>query len=116
MTRINPAGIFPPLDQLGNVLVSPQAGTAYTAVATGAANTVITNAPGRLSRLIVTVAGTGSGSVNIYDNATTNTGTVVAAIPATIAVGTIYPLDVPLVNGAVAVNVLNGPVLIAVYT
>ncbi len=85
--------------------------TSTTSVPSGAANTVITPNPGRLTQVLVTTAGTGSGNVLIYDNATTNSGVVVGVIPATIAVGTIYQFEMPLANGATAQNVANGPVL-----
>lgn len=88
----------------------------YTgSVATGAANTVVSAYPGMLCRVLVTTAGTGAGSVLIYDNATTNSGTVIGVIPATIAIGTYYTFLMPAVNGITAVNVANGPVLTISY-
>ena len=84
-------------------------------VPTGAGNTVIKAAPGRLARAVVTTAGTGTGQLLFYDNATTNSGTVIGAIPATIAVGTTYEFSMPAANGITAVNVLNGPVVTVSY-
>jgi hypothetical protein len=84
--------------------------------ATPTGNVVIKGAPGRLCRVLVTTAGTGSGNVLFYDNATTNSGTVVGAIPATVSVtGTPYMLDMPCANGIVAVQVSSGPVLTVSY-
>jgi hypothetical protein len=82
-----------------------------TSVPTGAANTVVQPHSGRLRKVLVTTAGTGTGTVLLYDNATTNAGTVVGVIPATVTVGTYYTFDMPVINGIVAVNVLSGPVL-----
>jgi hypothetical protein len=61
--------------------------------------------------VLVTTAGTGTGNVLFYDNATTNSGTVVGVVPATIAIGTYYTFDMPVANGVVVQNVANGPVL-----
>lgn len=97
-------------------VTNTQNGVAYGGVPSAAATTVISANPGRLVRAIVTVAGTGSGSVLIYDNATQGAGSVVGALPATIAVGTIYQFDVPVAGGISAVNVANGPVLVIVYS
>ena len=82
-----------------------------TSVPTGAANTVVQARAGKLRRVLVTTAGSGSGSVLIYDNATTNSGTVVGVIPATVTIGTTYVFDMPVVNGIVVANVASGPVL-----
>lgn len=51
----------------------------------------------------------------IYDNATTNSGTVIGYIPATVTVGTPYVFNMPAANGITAVNVANGPVLTVSY-
>lgn len=80
-------------------------------VPTGAANTVIKPRSGQLRRVLITTAGTGAGQVNFYDNATTNSGTVIASVPATIAVGTFYVFDMPAAAGITVANVANGPVM-----
>lgn len=84
-------------------------------VASGAANTVVKAAPGRIRNITVTTAGSGAGNVLIYDNASTNSGVVVAMIPATIAVGTFYAFWMPCANGIVIQNVSSGPVLTVSY-
>lgn len=86
-------------------------GNSTTAVVSGAANTVIKAASGRLCRVVVTGNGTGAGNVQFYDNASTNSGTVIAAIPATVNAGTIYDFEIPAVNGIVCANVASGPAL-----
>ena len=80
-------------------------------VPTGVGNTVIKPRSGQLRRVLVTTAGTGAGQVNFYDNATTNSGTVIGSIPATVAVGTFYIFDMPAALGITVANVANGPVL-----
>ena len=84
-------------------------------VAAGAGTTPVSAQPGRLCRVLVTTAGTGSGDVLIYDNASTNSGTVVGIIPATIAIGTYYTFDMPVANGITVVNVTSGPALTVSY-
>jgi hypothetical protein len=86
-------------------------GNATLSVPTGAANTVITASVSRLCRIVVTTAGTGAGNVQFFDNATTNSGTVLFALPATVAVAQFYDVQMPAVNGIVCQNVVNGPVL-----
>lgn len=84
-------------------------------VPTGTGNTVVKAKEGRLCKVLVTAAGTGTGNVLFYDNATTNSGTVIGIVPATIAIGTVYTFDMPAGNGIVATNVANGPVLTVSY-
>ncbi|MDB5069622.1 MAG: hypothetical protein JWM87_733 [Candidatus Eremiobacteraeota bacterium] len=86
-------------------------------VPSGAANTIVKNAPGAIVSVLITVAGTGTGNVLCYDNATTNSGTVVAVFAATIAVGPLsLPLPkMPLANGLTCVNVASGPVFTVSY-
>jgi hypothetical protein len=93
--------------------VGPGALTAT--VAAGAGNTVVSANGGRLCRVLVTTAGTGAGNVPIYDNATTNSGTIIGQIPATIAVNTYYTFDMPAANGITVANVANGPALTVSY-
>lgn len=84
-------------------------------VPTGAANTVVKSASGYLNRVLVTTAGTGSGDVFIYDNSSTNSGTIIGVIPATIAIGTEYIFNFPVANGITVANVASGPVLTVSY-
>jgi len=84
-------------------------------VPTGAGNTVIKPRAGQLRNVLVTAAGTGAGQVNVYDNATTNSGTVIASIPATVSVGTWYTFLMPAALGITVANVANGPVMTVSY-
>ena len=69
----------------------------------------------RLCRGVVTTAGSGTGNVLVYDNATTNSGTVIGVVPATVAVGTMYTFEMPVATGITVANVASGPVLTLSY-
>ncbi|WP_134667851.1 hypothetical protein [Amycolatopsis sp. CFH S0078] len=74
---------------------------ARTLAITAAGTVVVKAAPGRLCRVIVTASA--AGQVTFYDNASTGSGTVLAATAATPAVGTVYEFQAPAVNGITAV-------------
>lgn len=99
----------------GNDLWVGNGGSATASIASAAANTVVKASAGRLCRALVTTAGSGTGNVLIYDNATTDSGTVIGIIPATIAIGTYYTFDLPAANGITVKNVASGPVLTVSY-
>jgi hypothetical protein len=116
MARSNPVGLFPALDSVGNALVSTQLGCLTASVPSSAGNVVISNTPGRLAKVLVTTAGTGAGNVLFYDNATTNTGTIIGIVAATISVtGTPLTFDIPAANGIVCAQVASGPVFTVSY-
>jgi len=99
--------VFTPVDNSGNVLgtaASPlqtsAGGTATATVPSGVGNTVIKNTAGRLCRIVVTTGGTGA--VTFYDNASTNSGTVLFIVPGSAATGATYDVQMPAVNGIVA--------------
>lgn len=85
-------------------------------VPTGAGNTVVKASAGQLSTLVVTTAGTGSGNVILYDNASTNSGTQLFAFPATVSVAQAYQIYGWAKNGITAANVANGPVFTVYYS
>lgn len=87
-------------------------GDSTVSVPTGAANTVIKAAAGRLCRAVVTTTGTAAAGVNaqFFDNASTNSGTVIAVIPGNAAAGTTFDFSMPAFNGIVCQNVALGPV------
>ena len=83
-------------------------GLVTTAVAAGTAgNTVIKASAGRLCRVLVTTAGTAA--MLIYDNATTNSGTVIGAIPANAVAGSLYDFQMPAANGITVDGDGNNP-------
>ncbi|MDE2104318.1 MAG: hypothetical protein KGL39_44180 [Patescibacteria group bacterium] len=81
-------------DNAGQTLTSK--GRFYSQVS---AATVSVAATRRVCRLLVTA---GTGAITVYDNASTATGQVIWT-KATVAVGDIYELDCPLVNGLTVV-------------
>ena len=66
--------------------------------ASRSADTVITTGSGYLGRVVVTAAN-GAAAINIYDNATTHSGTIIGAVAASAAVGTVYVFGMPFFNG-----------------
>jgi hypothetical protein len=74
---------------------------AFTTPITAAGTTTLKAGPGRLMTVIVTASA--AGVVTVYDNATTNTGTVLFATPASPAVGTVYNVNLPAVFGITVV-------------
>ena len=56
---------------------------------------------GRLLKVVVTTA-TAGGAITIYDNASTNSGTILLAVPAAAAAGTVYDVNLPAANGIYA--------------
>lgn len=53
---------------------------------------------GYLGRVLVTQAN-GAAAMNIYDNATTHSGTIIGVIPASAAAGSVYTFGLPFSNG-----------------
>jgi hypothetical protein len=75
-------------------------GTATLGVPSNNGVTVVKAGSGRLASVIVT--STGSAQMNIYDNASQASGTIIGAIPADAAVGSVYQFNSPAANGIVA--------------
>lgn len=90
-------------------------GSSTAAVAAGVSgNTVVKASPGRLCRVLITT--TGTNPLQIFDNATTNSGTVVGAFAASPAVGTVMSFDMPAANGiTVAGNAANPGFTVSYY-
>ena len=87
----NKAGV----DAQHNVQVS-DGGTA-TVVITASSAGAVKAAPGRLCRVLTTSAATAA--VNIYDNTNAASGTIIATVPASAAVGTVYSPQMPAAVG-----------------
>lgn len=64
---------------------------------------VVRASAGRLASAIVT--GTGTAQLNIYDNSSQASGTIIGAVPADAAVGSVYSFYSPAANGIVANSV-----------
>jgi hypothetical protein len=88
-------------------------GQSTASVPSGAANTVVKNYSGRLCRAVVTTTGTATPPANLvfFDNATTNSGTVIGNVPGNATAGQIFEFVMPAINGIVAQNVALGPVV-----
>lgn len=83
-------------------------GLSTTAVAAGtAANTVIKASAGRLARVLITL--TGTASMLIYDNATTNSGTLIGVIPANPTAGQVFEFKMPAASGITVDGDANNP-------
>lgn len=78
-----------------------------TQAANTAGNTVIKGSAGILQGCLVTA--TGTANLLIYDNASTNSGTVVAVIPSTATLGQLFPVNGWCKNGITSAGVLNCP-------
>lgn len=70
-------------------------------------NTVIKATPGRLVHILVTAVGTGA--LTVYDNATTNAGTIIGLVPAATPVGSLYALHMPAANGITVAGAAANP-------
>jgi hypothetical protein len=100
------------VDQLGNVVTPGGSATVAIPVDT-AANTVVKNSSGRLCRVLITTSA--ASAVNIYDNASTNSGTIIGAIPANAAVGSMYDFEMPAVNGITVGGGATNPAMTISY-
>jgi hypothetical protein len=87
--------------------ISSIGGQSTVAVAAaGSANVKAT--PGRLCRVVITVAGTAS--LTLYDNAAGNsTGTIIGITPAVTSVGQVYDFNMPAAVGISAVGGAGSP-------
>lgn len=84
------------------------------AIAAGtSANTVVSANPGRVYLVLVTTSG--SNAFVCFDNATTNSGTIVVDIPANAAVDS-YPVNLPLKNGLTCAGNAANPAVTIGYS
>lgn len=91
------------------------AGTTTATVAAGtAANTVVKASAGRLGRVLLTTAN-GAAAVSIFDNATTNTGTVLGFIAASAVAGTVVDFGMPAANGITVSGAATNPAMTISY-
>jgi hypothetical protein len=89
-------------DSAGNSIYAEKT----AAIVTGAATVAVKNAPGRVINALVTAAGTGGDNATITDGAS---GTILAVILGSAAVGTQITIQMPAANSIVVVNVASGP-------
>ena len=100
---------------LDKLLAQGPTATAIQAANT-AGNVVVKGTPGTLWSATVTTLGTAA--LSIYDNATTNSGTVLLTIPASAPVGTIYQWTngQPAANGITSAGVSSCPAVTLAYS
>lgn len=89
--------------------------TTTVAAGSGAANVALLTTPGILHRVIVTTAATAAGVLILYDNATTNSGTIVWSGTGTDAVG-VVEVNAPFANGVTARQANGSAAATLVYT
>lgn len=94
------------VNAIGEVLTL-NGGTTTTPVAAAAAAAAIKASAGALHKIVVTTLGTAA--LSFYDNATTNSGTILFTIPASAAVGSIYDIQFPAANGIWCASGTNTP-------
>ncbi len=96
-------------------LLAEVGGTTTVPIAAGvAANTVIKATPGRLVRVLVTA--TGTNPMQFFDNASAASGTIIGALPASPAIGTVLLLDMPALQGITAGgNAANPAVTVSIF-
>ena len=121
----DPAAHAPAVPQITNSIVDSQTKVRYGSkavqlsasnapVPSGAATTVIKNAPGVLATIVCTAAGTAA--TTFYDNASTGSGTQLYVTKTTPAVGDIYQINGAALNGITAVGVLNSGAFTVYYS
>lgn len=93
-------------DTMGEMLTT-SGGLVTTSVPANASNVVVKGSAGRLCRVLVTT--TGVTAMQIFDNATTNSGTIIGALPASAAIGGAYDFEMPAANGITIAGSATNP-------
>lgn len=94
-------------DQDGRMVMLTAPGTTLAVAAAVVGNTVAKASSGVLMRVLITA--TGSAALTIFDNATTNTGTVIGLVAASAPAGTIVVFQMPAVNGIAIAGSASNP-------
>lgn len=90
-------------------------GTSTMAIPAGTVtNTVIKGTAGRLCRILVTSLA-GAAVTTIYDNATTNSGTIIGYIVAATVAGTMFDFQLPATNGITVGGAATNPAMTVSY-
>jgi hypothetical protein len=95
--------------QLGLIkeTLSTYGGQFSRAIASGAGTVTLKAAPGRVCRIVVTVAGTVA--FTVFDNASAASGTVLFTSPTSTSLGSIFDLQIAAQNGITFSNPVSGP-------
>jgi|SRR5579871_5612384 len=88
--------------------------TGGTSTASLNATGVVKAMPGKLCKILVTVA-LSAAAITIYDNAAAASGTIIGYIPASSGVGTLLTFDMPAENGIYASFGGTGTVTFSYY-
>ena len=98
----------------GSSALNTNSGGSKTApVVAAAAAAAIKATPGRLCKVMVTTLGTAA--LLFYDNASAASGTIIGAIAASAAVGTVSTFDMPAANGIWCASGTNTPAVTVSY-
>lgn len=88
-----------------NQVTTPYDDAGYPSLAASTVSLTATGAvkpsAGRLLKVVVTTA-MSAAATTIYDNASAASGTILFVVPASAAVGNVYTIDLPAVNGIYA--------------
>lgn len=90
-------------------------GSFIATIPVGAATIPIAPRKGRLVRAVVTTAAAG-GAVTFFDNSSAGSGTVLAIVPGTAALGAVFDLQMPVMNGITAVAAASAAALTVSYS
>jgi hypothetical protein len=84
---------------------------AFTAPITIGTTQTVKAGAGRLLRVVVTTV-TATAVTTIYDSASAASGTPLFVVPIGAAVGTVYPVDLPAVNGITVAGAGTGAITV----
>lgn len=96
---------------IGTVQLAKNQGTVAAGV--GAAAVVIKASAGYLSGVLVTSAATAA--LNIFDNASAGSGTLIGFVPATATAGQYFPFNMPALNGITAEQANGSPAVTVAF-
>lgn len=93
----------------------PVSGVNATPVAASTStDTIIKGSVGCLCRVLVTT--TGSNALNIWDNATGHTGTIIGAVAANAVAGTLVECQAPAINGITVQGNASNPAITVIWS
>lgn len=102
------------VDLNGAVLVPAGATTGTVAIAASkSGNTVVKASAGRLSRILIQAA-VATNAIEVFDNASAASGTVIGYIPVAAAAG-VYDFEMPAANGITVGGASTNPAMTVSY-
>lgn len=88
----------------------------YVPIPAGAGNTVVFGKGGARLGKIEVIGPVGAGTVTLYDNATTNSGNILAVVPASAPIGYEIVIEIQVTNGIVATGSTSSPACNVTYS